>query len=66
MKYITPISTIAILVAVFVCVPYLMDRAERADCYKWQEQAQVYPSFYLTDWQEAQCDYHQISVSLDQ
>jgi hypothetical protein len=62
MKNIAPITTIAIIVAIFVCVPSLLDRAERAECHKWQAQAEEFQSFHLAEWQKAQCEHHQISV----
>jgi len=30
-------------------------RVERLECFKWAEMSQRYESFYLTDWQESQC-----------
>lgn len=62
MKIIKPITTIAIIVAIFVCVPFLVDHAERAECYKWQDQAREFPEFHLTKWQSAQCNHHHIDV----
>lgn len=38
-----------------------IDRAERVECKTWQEQSQMM-NWYATDWQEAQCDRHDISL----
>ena len=39
-----------------------VNRAERAECIKWQEQARQFAGFYLTSWQAAQCEHHGINV----
>ena len=39
-----------------------MNRAERAECIRWQEQARQFAGFYLTSWQAAQCEHHGINV----
>ena len=39
-----------------------LEKYEKSECFKWQEQAQKHPSFYLVEWQKAQCDHYQIKV----
>ena len=39
-----------------------VDKHEVVECLKWQEQAEIYPNFYLTEWQKMQCDYHEITI----
>lgn len=39
-----------------------VNKAERAECYRWQEQARQFAGFYLTIWQAAQCEHHGINV----
>jgi hypothetical protein len=46
---------ILILAALYWSVNLGIKKTEKAECLKWAEEAQVYPNYYLTDWQEAQC-----------
>jgi hypothetical protein len=39
-----------------------IDTHETWECYKWQQQAKEFELFYLTDWQQEQCDYHGIEI----
>lgn len=39
-----------------------MNKSERVDCLKWQDQAKEYPTFYLLQWQADQCKAHNIDV----
>lgn len=42
-----------------------MSRSEIADCNKWAQQAEEYPSrlFFITQWQKDQCDAHKITIN---
>jgi hypothetical protein len=57
---ITLIAIIIGLLIIFVVVGH--DKQAKAECYKWQQQAETYPDFFLADWQQAQCDYHGILI----
>ena len=39
-----------------------VEKAEKAECLKWQSQALELPNFYLTGWQKQQCDRYQVDV----
>lgn len=42
---------------------HVVEKQERAECRLWQEQANKYPDFFLTDWQEKQCNYLNMTIS---
>ena len=35
---------------------------DRADCIKWAGEAKIYPRYFITKYQQAQCDYHGIEI----
>ena len=47
---------------VWTAIEYTEDNRAIAECYKWAEHAHSTPAFYLTDAQQAQCDYHNIDI----
>lgn len=53
------IATLGLMAVYFLAIP----RQETADCLKWQQQAQDYPNFYLTQWQADQCKANGISIN---
>jgi hypothetical protein len=56
MKYI-------ILAIVFLSIiTYGINKNEKVECFRWQKQAGEYKDFYLTDWQEEQCIFHNIAI----
>lgn len=52
----------SILYLLFSLVLAAEDRRAMAECYQWQHIANTTPAFYLTDAEQAQCDYHHIDV----
>jgi len=40
-----------------------LEKYEINECNKWKEQAEVYPDYYLLEWQEQQCDRHEIEIN---
>ncbi len=40
-----------------------IDKSEVADCMKWAGQADVYPAFYVTQWQHDQCSSHGVTIN---
>lgn len=40
-----------------------MKREEIVECNKWEKQAETFPSFYLTKWQDDQCRAHGIVIN---
>lgn len=49
-------------VALVIIVMVGAERQEFRDCLNWREQANTYPTFYLTDWQKQQCDHYGITI----
>jgi len=47
--------TILSVIAIYFTFSVALHRQEVHECLTWQEQAEQYPAFYLTDWQEEQC-----------
>jgi hypothetical protein len=39
-----------------------LKRNEKAECYRWQEQAKTIKGFYLSPAEQAQCDHFNIKV----
>jgi hypothetical protein len=39
-----------------------VDRQEKSECLKWQDEATKYPDYYLTAWQKEQCDHWGIQI----
>lgn len=55
---------LVILIALFVWLfAVAMTKGEIAECMKWQQQANQYPLFFMSDWQKAQCEAHNIIVN---
>lgn len=60
MKYF--ITTIILLIAIFAVLSYGLERSERIECLKWQQQATESRLWYATAWQQAQCDHYGIEL----
>lgn len=47
---------------------HMIGDAERrraiAECEQWKAEAQVYPGYYMTNWQTAQCDTYEITIDI--
>ncbi len=58
----------------FICLAVLflfafekgLEKQEKYECLKWQEEAEQYKDYYLLDWQKEQCDYYNIEVIRDE
>lgn len=65
--YIAIISIALITILGFVAIIIIMlnglSNSEKSECIKWQKEADRYPSYYITEWQEKQCDYHDIHIN---
>lgn len=60
MKYIAgAIAFILLLILVIIS----LDKKEIAECMQWKEYAHDLPSFYLVEWQKAQCEAHGIIIN---
>lgn len=40
-----------------------LERFEINECNTWKEQAEIYPNYYLLEWQEQQCNRHGIKIN---
>lgn len=40
-----------------------MNRSEKVECRKWQEDAAKYQGFYIVQWQADQCKAHDIIIN---
>ena len=61
-KILIVVGVAVFIVAVFLALGYGFTLHEINECLRWQEEAKVYPNFYLTDWQKQQCEHHNIPV----
>lgn len=43
-------------------VTHVEEARATAECLKWEDQAKMLPNFYLTEAEQAQCDYYNIQV----
>mgnify|MGYP001617176134 CR=1 FL=1 len=41
---------------------YGVEKSEKAECLKFQDQALIYPGFFLTEYQKQQCDRYGIEI----
>lgn len=49
------------LVAMFI-FEHGVEKAEKAECLKWQDYAHQFESFYLTQAEKQQCDRYQVEI----
>jgi len=62
MRTLTFILFIIVIVSMFFAFKYGIEKAERAECLKWQEEAKNFKGYYLLDYQRAQCEHHNIKL----
>lgn len=62
LKYI--IGFIILFCAGFMAFEKAIERTEQAECYRWNDEAKIYPYYYFTDWQEAQCEHYGVKLEL--
>ena len=58
-------TIILVLVIFLLMLPVInegLKRNEKAECYRWQEQAKTIKGFYLSPAEQAQCDHFNIKV----
>ncbi len=59
-------KTTIILILAIVAFSFIslrgIENTERAECYKWQKQAEEIQYYWLTEWQADQCEAHNIKV----
>lgn len=67
MKIITFISyaslAICVLIGFFHLLDSAMDRSEVFECTKWKVMSEQYEGFYITHWQNDQCNAHDIVIN---
>lgn len=64
MKNLTLSFVVAVLLVLLaICFLYGTNKQEVADCQTWQKQSKEFAGFYITKWQKAQCDAHNITLT---
>lgn len=64
LKDIITLFLCSIMLSVFLMTLIVgIHRVEVAECLKWQAQAIVYPGFFLTESEAAQCEAHEIIIN---
>lgn len=60
MKYIIlfSLTILFFLAIIFIGIP----RQEKMECLKWKEYSEIYPDWYATEWQKAQCLKYNIEL----
>lgn len=53
---------IVVFLIMFLMLNDALSRAEQAECYRWQEEAEQYLDYYLTKWQAEQCNHYGIKI----
>lgn len=62
-KNLITIAIIIIILVLFgVAIFHGMQKQEKVECIKLQEQSKHYTNFYLTDYQQKQCENHNIII----
>lgn len=61
-KMVMGILIVVVAIALFLALNEGTKNTEVAECEGWAEDAERYPDFYITAWQEAQCEFHGIPV----
>lgn len=59
------ITTAVAILFLLVMLPIMnegLKRHETAECLEWQQWANEYSEFYLTEWQDAQCTHYGITI----
>lgn len=57
------ISSLAFTIAIYNIFSRGIDKQEKVECLAWQKQAKEYPAYYITKWQEKQCNAHNIIIN---
>lgn len=60
MKEFIALLIVICLLVLLVC--FAIDRHEKTECLKWKKELEIYPDYYLTNWQIEQCQYHGIEL----
>jgi hypothetical protein len=40
-----------------------LPKQEKIECEQWIKESQIYPNYYLTEWQKEQCEHYGYDVS---
>ena len=38
------------------------ERRDKGMCEVWKKEAKLYPQYFITEWQEKQCDFYDIQI----
>ena len=39
-----------------------IQKEEKNECIKWQQEAKTFPGYYITEWHKMQCDHYEITI----
>lgn len=57
------IAILAVALAIlFGVIVVGVSRNDIASCNTWKKEAKQYPGYYITEWQQQQCDYYKIGI----
>lgn len=60
------ILIIIVLAMISICIFWLagtgLSEHEKYECQKWQAEAKTYQGYFLTGWQQAQCNSYGITI----
>ena len=56
------VSIMTVLICSVCLVLLAVDKHEKLECSKWRNEMEIYPNYYLADWQIEQCRWHGIEL----
>lgn len=56
------IGVVMMLTGLIILSAAALNNHEKYECQKWQAEAKVYPGYYLTTWQQMQCEHYNIKI----
>ena len=57
-------TIVCLIIGVAVAFAFLkgVEKQEKVECLKWQEEAKIYDDYYITKWQDEQCRHYGIKI----
>ena len=46
----------------FFVLRFSVEKTERAECIRWEEESRAYSLYFTTDWQREQCNHYGITL----
>lgn len=57
------IILILIIIILVILTLWGLNSSERTQCFKLQSDAEKYPQFYITEWQNQMCQAHNVEIN---